>query len=333
MIKRYLFYFIWVVIVIMLIGYSLNYKSGKEAMLAQVESNATAISFRKAVLVKNIYVVPGQVVDSGDILIEVERPEMELTLSQLIIKRDQISNMLEDMETTFKNSKSILKAEKELEISPLLSERKETEYKINTLTNNATIIDSLGLMSFNIDTELLNRKLALIESQLELIENNYKLEIAKLENTYQNNKFQLSTDITLVDQELDLLHAEMKNFQKRADKSCTIGNVFVQLDELVPPYKTLMSLYDLNPTQIKAFVAEGSVGNIDIGANVMVESVNRDYKVEGKIVEIGSRVTTYPDKISPAMNIKFYGQEIFINIPENNKLLNGEKVYVYAIDN
>ncbi len=332
MIKRYLFHFVWVSIVIILIVYAVNYKGGEDAMLAQVESNATAISYRKPVLVTNIYVTPGQVVDSGDLLIEVERPGMDLLIAQHTTKKDQLLRMLLELENNYENSVKLIKTEKNMKSVPLLSERDRIEHDLKLLQANAKIIDSINSLSFNVDTQILEKKLSLIDNQLLIIESNYILELSKLENTFNNNRFQINSEITLIDQELEELNIEMVSLQKRAEKSCTIGNVFVQLDELVPPFTTLMSLYDLTPTQIKAFVAEGSVEKIEIGAPVIVKSINRVYEVQGQIVEIGSRVTAYPEKISPILNMKHYGQEIFISIPRKNNFLNGEKVYVYVIE-
>ena len=137
-----------------------------------------------------------------------------------------------------------------------------------------------------------------------------------------------------LDHEQEIVELENENGQllRRAEKKGTIGNMFVQRNELVPPYKTLFTVYDLNPTLIKAFVQEQGVQNLRIGARVMVESINRKYEIEGQIIEIGSRVTAYPDKINPLTNQKSYGQEIFVNIPNDNDFLNGEKVFVYIVE-
>ena len=103
----------------------------------------------------------------------------------------------------------------------------------------------------------------------------------------------------------------------------------MQLNELVPPYQSILSIYSLNPTIIKAFVNERGMRGINVGANVEVESTNRMYKISGEIIEIGSRITSFPEKLNVINGVKSYGQEIFVKISENNKFLNGEKVYVY----
>ena len=52
MISRILYYIVWFVIVAVLAFYTLNYKGGNEAMVAQVESEIMAVSYQKPVLVK-----------------------------------------------------------------------------------------------------------------------------------------------------------------------------------------------------------------------------------------------------------------------------------------
>jgi len=151
-------------------------------------------------------------------------------------------------------------------------------------------------------------------------------------NTFQYDTSRYHAELVIIDKEIEELKNESVNLVQRAKKQSTIGNLFVELNELVPPYKTLLSVYDLNPNLIKAFIHEQRVKDIRIGSKVRVESVHKKYSIKGEIVEIGSRITSYPDKINPMLKQKSYGQEIFINIPDENNFLNGEKVYVYVVD-
>ncbi|MFT6882083.1 MAG: hypothetical protein ACJAVY_000878, partial [Marinoscillum sp.] len=61
---------------------------------------------------------------------------------------------------------------------------------------------------------------------------------------------------------------------------------------------------------------------------------NRLYSAMGVVIELGARITNYPDKIQPinAQTLS-YGQEIFIEISSQNTFLNGEKVFVYKKEN
>jgi hypothetical protein len=61
---------------------------------------------------------------------------------------------------------------------------------------------------------------------------------------------------------------------------------------------------------------------------VIVESTNRSYHIEGKIIEIGARIIEYPNRLKTNQNVAMWGQELFIKIPEQNDFLNGERVFV-----
>ena len=107
-----------------------------------------------------------------------------------------------------------------------------------------------------------------------------------------------------------------------------MGSVSAQRGELLSPYTTILSIYESNPTVIKAVMNEGFEYEIEVGQMVKVESTNRNYKIDGKIIEIGARIIEYPSRLKANQNIQMWGQELFIKIPEDNKFLNGERVAV-----
>ncbi len=73
---------------------------------------------------------------------------------------------------------------------------------------------------------------------------------------------------------------------------------------------------------------EGSKYSMEVGKQVMVESTNRKYSIEGRVSEIGARIVEYPNRLKANQNIPMWGQELFIKIPDDNKFLNGERVVV-----
>ncbi len=332
MIKRFVFYIIWVLVVIILIVYSINFKGGDDAMVAQVESQVTAISFQKPILVRQIHVSPGQVVDSGDLLLEVERPNLSLNLEKKISEKLQIENRIREASERYATLLKILQTDIDRKRNILVSEKNELEYKLDIENAQKLLMDSLSRHTFLTNNDIQFARLKLIGDQLKSLDSEFELEKARLFNTYDNDLYYFNLQLTILRKEIQELETEELNLMIRAEKPSTIGNLFVQLNELVPPYQTLLSIYDLNPTLIKAFVHERGVKELQIGSKVIVESIHREYRVEGQIIEIGSRVTAFPEKINPLVNQKSYGQEIFINIPDNNNFLNGEKVYVYIME-
>jgi hypothetical protein len=67
---------------------------------------------------------------------------------------------------------------------------------------------------------------------------------------------------------------------------------------------------------------------LEVGDDVIVESSNRKYSIDGKVIEIGARIIEYPNRLKNNQNLTMWGQEVFIKISEDNSLLNGERVFV-----
>jgi multidrug resistance efflux pump len=123
------------------------------------------------------------------------------------------------------------------------------------------------------------------------------------------------------------LNEEKKELIRVSPIDGTIGNVFAQIDELVSPYTTIISIYEAKPTVIKAYVNERRRQDVSVGDKVLVESSNRKYSITGEIFEVGSRITDYPQRLIENQ-LDLFGQEIFISIPKDNRFLGGEKVFV-----
>lgn len=332
MIKRVIYYLVWLLILAVLVFYSIKYKGGDEAMIAQVESEVTAISYQKPVLVSKVYVSPGQVVDSGDLLLEVVRPDLNLSFEKKYNEKIQAEKHIQEEKDEYYSFSQILTTAYEGNKKLLLAEKEELQHNLRLIQNSRNRMDSISSLTFNTSDSIRLKKIKLLDEQLKNLTAEFNIEKQQFYNRFQNETFRYKSELSIVEREIEELNIQKAQLQPRAEKRSTIGNLFVQLNELAPPYKTLLTLYDINPTLIKAFVHERGVENLIIGAKVVVESVNRKYKIEGQIIEIGSRITAYPDKINPLVNQRSYGQEVFINIPSNNEFLNGEKVYVYIVE-
>ena len=170
------------------------------------------------------------------------------------------------------------------------------------------------------------------------------MEVLSKEKEFINEQFALETNATIkmyeeevkyynllnsqLHKELDVLLEEEEQLVKTAEIHGTVGSVNAQPGELLSPYTTILSIYESNPTVIKAVMNEGYQYKIEVGNIVNVESTNRDYSIEGKIIEVGARIIEYPSRLRTNQNITMWGQEIFVKIPEGNEFLNGERVFV-----
>ena len=156
----------------------------------------------------------------------------------------------------------------------------------------------------------------------------YESQIRQIETRFASDLLRLDLENQRLESELEVLYIEKETLTQLAPFSGTIGSISVQLNELVPPYETIISIYDESPNIIKAYMNERMRLSINPGDTVMVESINRQYKIQGDVIEVGSRIVSYPKQMIGMGQQNMWGREIFIRIPRENEFLNGEKVYV-----
>tara|TARA_X000001036_G_scaffold128086_1_gene121164 strand:+ start:1843 stop:2817 length:975 start_codon:yes stop_codon:yes gene_type:complete len=321
------------VILALLAFLGLNYKDKSKAMIAQVENQVTVISFQKSIRIKAIYVVPGQEVKKGDMLFVAESTNLEAD----IYKKNSELNSLKIQEIGLNRNyhleQDILRSENSFKVMAIKNELNELMLEKRMQDQNSIKLKEIfdGTINNQIDSIKLARILFL---EKEIINQTKQMEarIVQMTSKFNQDTSLINGKIKILKNNLLKLELESAELIQYADQTGNIGNLFVQLNELVPPYQSILSIYSLNPTIIKAFINERGVSGLNVGAKVKVESTNRLYRISGEIIEIGSRITSFPEKLNAINGVNSYGQEIFVKISENNQFLNGEKVYVYISD-
>ncbi len=324
----------WLLTAIVLLVASLIYKKQSDAIVAEVEPQKLAISFQKAVKIKSIHVLPGEDVKKGDLLVEVIRPDLIYDIDKATNDLNTYLQQKDMLITNMNYQVQMTRLEKTSEIEKIDEElfQLRTRYEQNQGIKNA--LEGIEIYEDTLQDESRNMLLLQInylEKKKEQTIDLYDQKLMQLNEKKTNETEILDLKIEQQRKELSLLENEANFLKNYSPVNGTIGDVMAQIGELIPPYNTIMSLYEINPTIIKAYMNEKNRYNLSVGDEVIVESSNRDYSIAGRVTEVGSRIVTYPNRLLEVQDRKIWGQEIFIRIPENNDFLNGEKVYVRAL--
>lgn len=324
--KGKLFFVFWCVIGGGLIAISLVSRDQSNAMIARVESRVISVSFEDPVKIQSILVVPGQKVNQGDVLLIAESSGLDLDLDQ---KRNQLAQLEQQMANANREhsrqlaslKEAFVQKESELrgrieQLQLEIRESRESNSVIEQITGSGPKEDSLRLLEIN-----------QLASDLDFLRRTNRNEQARMTGSLSDKMGTLKGQMAIINKELEVLETKKEKLVCRSEGDGTIGNVFVDIDELVPPYGKLLSLYEKNPSQIKAFVSEVFASQLRVGDSVLVRASGRGIEAKGVIEEIGTRVTDYPQQFNPTNDR--YGQEVFIRIPQIHTFLDGEKVLVY----
>ena len=311
--------------------FSLVFKDTNTAIVAQVEPMKKAISYHKAIRIEEIYVIPGQMVKPGDILVKVTRPDLVLDVEK---KNNEIERLLIDKTMTEskyagKRQQLVMDRDSKLrringeieQLKVIVSNNQQLSSQFGSLTGYADTIQQYGTSYYKIELEGLKEEIDFIKQQ-------YVLEVNASKRIYDEELKAYEILKRQLEKELEVLLIEENQLIKTAEVHGTVGSVSAQRGELLSPYTTILSIYESNPTVIKAVMNEGYKYKIEVGETVKVESTNRNYNIDGKIIEIGARIIEYPSRLKVNQNVQMWGQELFIKIPADNKFLNGERVAV-----
>ena len=310
-----------------------HYKDKTKAMVAQVENQVTVISYQKPIRIKAIYVVPGQEVKKGDKLFVAESTNLEADIYQKSSELNSLNIQETGLNNHYQLEQDILKSETSFKILAMENELNELMLEKRIQDQNSVRLRSVfeGTVNTQVDSIKLARILFL---EKEMVNQSRQMEVRMIQMTsrFTQDTSLIKGKIKIIKNDLLKLKGESADLIQYAEQTGNVGNLYVQLNELVPPYQSILSIYSLNPTVIKAFINERGIAGLNVGAKVQVESTNRTYRISGEIIEIGSRITSFPQKLNAISGVNSYGQEIFVKISENNQFLNGEKVYVYISD-
>jgi multidrug resistance efflux pump len=331
MIKRNLLIIFWIAVIALLLMFSMVFTDSNKAIVAQVEPMKKAISYRKAVRVLEIFVMPGQKVAPGDLLVKVERPDLILDLERknndlerLVIEKEIVQAKFEQKQKSLKINKEqkLRKIQAEIDqLELIVQNNKKLSNQFGSLTGFSDTIQNYGNSYYQIELDALKK-------DFDFTNEEYLRETEAAQSIYLREMKSIQIRENEISEEIRALEEEENQLIKRAELNGTVGSISAQTGELLSPYSNILSVYELNPSVIKAVMNEGIHYDAHLGQVVMVESTNRKYQIEGKIIEIGSRIIEYPNRLKSNENISMYGRELFIRIPKENEFLNGERVFV-----
>lgn len=301
------------------------FRGSGDAAIGLAQTKEYKINSEKSALVKRLPVVPGMQVKEGDVLVELTSQELEIEIAKLtnriaILKSEQTekAKLTEAAIAYIKAENSIILEELDAEILQTTSEVKLNE----TLTR-----------------EFVSAEKQTTESPLEIKINSLKQQKAKhllaqeikIQDIRQERATEqqlLKNQIVLQESELELMENERGNLLKKASAPGVIKNVYVKSGEQVSAYTQLLEVNPLRPTTVVVYLIGKKADRFSVGATVTVSSYDqRRNGVTGKVIGYGS-VIELPEILQKSTAVKAFGQEVFIEIPADNNLANGEKVLV-----
>ena len=309
--------------------FTINWQYGNETFVffGFAENKEMEMRVEHPVTIEEIYVTAGMKVKKGDILLEVTRSGLELAQSDLTHEVAKLKSQFDIWEANIRANIRNLEAQKLVKQSEIQSqiEQLESEMSINKslikdLESIKTAKDKSGLSPNELKINGLKKELRLAVRPLESEIRKLKSELATSNNPYKIQMNKLKKEIGYV-------HQEEEKLTIVAPSDGIVGTVFCKIGERLPSFNTLITFYEANPTQVKAYVLESLILQVKMDDDIVVQSgVQTSSKCRGRVIGMGSRIVEIPERLRRNPAFKTYGREIIIEIPSDNTFLQKEKV-------
>lgn len=306
-----------------------RYFKGSSSFLGVTYAKEYKITSEKDAIIIDTYVVPGQTVQLGELLLELESPELTLEIEKLRkevglmnSEKQEKEKLLESELELFKSEKKIIQGDIDSDIQLL-----EKEMNLNRslteeiLEGRGKDISKDSLSAFQLEINSIRQKGLL---KLEAID----IKMLDKKQDHQFDQSQIQARIDLAEQELEWKLLEKNNLNKYATFSGVIENVYVKPGEHIEAFSSLVSINPVHPSSVVGYLVGKKERDKTLGEEVIVRSLEHPgIEIKGKIIGFGS-IVAVPEVLQKSTTVKAFGLEVFIEISEDNNFPVGEKIIV-----
>ena len=311
-----------------------NWQYGNETFVffGFAENKEMEIRLEHPSSIEHIYVTAGSKVRKGDLLMEVTRSSLELTQSDLSHEIAKLESQLNIWEAGIQSSINQLKAQKASKSSEIHTQIAQLESEISIKQSLIKDLESFKPAKDKSGSSPNLIKIKGLKDELKLVTRPINTQIRKLNKELHASTNPIKIQIEKLTNELGFVNQEEEKLSIYAPTDGIVGSIFCKIGEQFSAYNTLITFYEENPTQVKAYVLESLILNVNMGDSIhVISGVQSSSQCKGKVVGMGSRIVEIPERLRKNPAFKTYGREIQIEIPTENDFLQKEKVVLKSL--
>lgn len=326
-------YLLCAALALILAGLTVYYRAEPDTFYGIADAKELIISSESAVEIKRILAAPGQLVAPGDTLLELYNPDLELRLSQITHELEELRTRQAAHATLTRSELRNLKAQQEVRVNEIRAEIQELEAKYALNRKLVSELHSLdgdkaAAGASDADNPILVR-LESLRKLLQLARDTSRVGESRLASELSSSGDPLADQVRRREDELRILNEDRKRLMIQAQSGGLVGSVNFKVGEKVSPFAPILTLHAASPSFVRGYIHEDVYSRVGLKQKVEVAgSQDRRRRVEGEVVGVGARIVEYPERLRRRPDIRIWGREIIIRLPEDNRFLLGEKVLI-----
>lgn len=299
---------------------------GSKTFLGITYSREYKVNIDRPAHVDDVFVVPGQTVQPGDLLVSLSSNELSLEIQKLRKSSEQIRSKMEEREELLQSKLALYEAERSMIISDRNNEIKAIQNQIDL---NKKLTAQYSTDSATNDTlSALQLEIRSIRQKTNLLLDELDIRVLDTKQEHAFDMAQERAELSVNQQELEWRLSENNTLNRYATFPGVIENVYIKPGEQVEAFSSLVSINPVHPTSVVGYLVGKKDRDKQLGESVTVSSLEHpEFKTTGTIIGFGS-VVALPQILQKSTTVQAFGLEVFISIPEGNNMPVGEKIIV-----
>jgi multidrug resistance efflux pump len=302
-------------------------RQGDYTFFGAAETEGRIINTDFAALIQHIYVRPGAAVRRGDTLALLFRADLGR-------KTQEYATEIRQLETEEKTRADLLNQERDLLLTKHNARVAAAEAEIKLLETESSVQEHLKKIVTKDaaapspalpDVRL--QKINALRTSMEQMRREYEEQLAQISAQVSANRTLWSAKKQQVQQNMGFLEAEKPRLALVAPIDGFVEQVSAAPLEMVQAYRELFKINPTQPDKVIGFIHESTQILFRIGDSVLLTSVNRpDVQCRAAIHGVSPKMVELPFRLRKFMEVRTWGREVYMNIPEQNGFFIGEKI-------
>jgi multidrug resistance efflux pump len=296
------------------------------SFFGMAETEPQTLNFDHDIAARAVFVKAGDWVEAGDTLAIFSRADLERSEmgSRGEIQQAQVEQTAEN---------SILEKEKQLALAQSRAKRREISAQIQLLRTEDSLRAAFRKNVFsdlpNAENKVSAEKIAALEKEIADWEAQTAEEIRILESKQRAQQAIASAKISRSGTEIEFIRSERGRLLLISPINGYVEAVYFGQNALVPAHRDLIKINPSRPNRITGFLHEGSEVPFSLGQKVTLASHARpQVHCEGTIIGSNPKMTELPLRLRKFIELRTWGREIFIQLPDSNQFFISEKILI-----
>ncbi len=290
------------------------------------ETEPRILNFDHDLSVREVFIKAGDKIKAGDTLAIFHRAELDE--NEFNQYREMLAN-----ETGRAAERAILEKEKEVVQAKLNVDLRELTIDIKLLHTEDSILmvyrGNLYGQSTPVENKVIQERIDGLQKQKEDLKHQAEEELLVL-----SAKINATDDIAAVKAnklkgQLTMIETERERLVLISPIDGYVEDVYFTVNAMIQAHKDLVKINPDAPNKIIGFIHETNEVPLSIGSNVEMASFNRPGIVStGLIVGVNPKMTELPLRLRKFIDLRSWGREVYISIPDTNSFYISEKVNI-----